>query len=175
MFEFIRDIDGEIPLLRGSCGIYPARPLVCRVHPLARVTVPDANGDYSSNLASQKVVLNQSFCPPSAFEQGKEITATQYLKQQDVHFHEYTFLNHVNDTLYRCRELIGRLNEDAIEVYYKILINLLYFTVDYQVDTKAFYLKLQEKFDQFMQQIETIVDSLNTVCSKSFDNWEDEG
>jgi len=64
---------------------------------------------------------------------------------------------------------------DAIAMYYKTLINLLYFTVDYQTDVKTFYHVLQEKFDQFMQQIETIVDSLNTVCPKSFDNWKDEG
>lgn len=128
MFEFIRDIDGEKLLLRGSCNIYSARPSVSRVHPLARITVPDTNGNYSSNLATQKVIMNQHFCPPSAFEQGEEITATQYLEQQDVHFYEYTFLAHVNETLYRCKEILERLNAKAITAYYQALLKVLYFT-----------------------------------------------
>jgi len=163
LFNFLRNTPSGNVYFETSCSIYPARPQVCRIQPLARKTTKEAYNTTGKYLKSKKneykFFNNYETCPASAFTQGESLTAQQFLEQQNVQDLEYQFFGQINTILKQYNEFFQRLHPKAIKVFYQALIDLFYFSIEYQKDKEAFYQTLHNQFDQFVNNLNGIIET----------------
>lgn len=156
LFDFLRNTPNGNVYFETSCSIYPARPQMCRIHPLARKTTLDTTKEHLESKNKQ-IFINYATCPASAFTQGESLSAQQYLEHQNVQDLEYQFFGQINTILKQYNEFFQRLHPKAIKVFYQALVDLLYFNNDYQEDRKVFYQTLHKKFDNFINNLNKIL------------------
>jgi len=160
LFNFLRNTSGNI-YFETSCSIYPARPQVCRIQPLARKSTKEDNKTTKEHLESKnkQFFINYETCPASAFTEGESLSAKQYLKHQNVQDLEYQFFSKINTILKQYNQFFQKLHPKAMKAFYQALIDLFYFNLDYQEDKEAFYQTLHHQFDHFLNNLNKIIET----------------
>lgn len=134
---------------------------MCHIQPLTRKSTKEANITTNEHLESkdQQLFINYETCPASAFTEGDSLSAQQYLEHQNVQHQEYHFLHQINTILKRYSELYQKLHPETVKSFYQTLVDLFYFTIEYQEEMEAFYQTLHDQFGQFLNNLNSIIES----------------
>ena len=153
-YEFLRHPPDPVSSYQASCSIWPARPQVCRVFPLARWV---ALRDESLNpQISEKVLLEKRICPPSVFKHSPLRTARQFLEEQQVEHREYALFLKANQFLHRYSDFLKDLSPNQAQIFYKCFCQRLYSMVAYTPDVDAFYQQVHHHLDAFIADFEEL-------------------
>jgi hypothetical protein len=150
-YEFLRKPPDPERMFKASCGIWPARPQVCRIFPLGRwIALEDNTPDNQVKLKKQKVLLQDKICPPKAFKKEEPRNAAQFIKEQGAEGLEYSIFRKMSKLIQQCPDYISSLTPEGTQHLYKNLLLRMYYAVDYKPDEKEFYRELHDQLDEFI-------------------------
>lgn len=151
-YMFLRYPPDPESIFQASCGIYSARPQVCRVFPLGRWGMFPADPDsLFSSLTDERVVLTTQICPSRAFIQGPSQTAKQFLQDQQVDEYEYTIYSCVGEFLQQNAQYLKSWPPEEVKQVYQGIIHRIYYTLAYTPDVEVFYQRLYTQLHVFIQ------------------------
>ncbi len=97
---------------------------------------------------NQKVLIQDKICPPKAFQQGKSMTATQFIMKQQAEEFEYSIIKHIIKFIKRYQDDLRSLTSEDRQFFYNGLIYFTYFSIEYTPDAETFYQQLFTHLDE---------------------------
>ena len=111
---------------------------------------PDPSEYTDENLISN-VVLQENICPSTAFEVDQKKTASHYISEQGLTEYEYNIVVKVVDFIHQHSSILNDLPEEELLKFHRLLIDHIYYKVDFDSNLDIFYQNVTICLDEFFQ------------------------
>lgn len=144
-------LDEEKPI-KTICAVYAARPPICKIHPLGRLTKYDKEREETTS----KVIKTNNNCPKEACT-GKKQSAKEYLIQQGIRDQESRYKWILLDWIKENRGFVEHLDREE-STFTALVFHELYTQPGYKANKEEFYQSLEKSLQKCIEKFEDLRD-----------------